>query len=68
MPDLINYEEVLQFFVDTWAPIVDSLHRSTTGSAVEEFLWMVLEVIKELPTNEVRKISVKYTLKVHELV
>ena len=54
--DLITYEDVLQFFINKWAPIVNSLHSSTTGNVVEEFLWMILEVIKELPTNEVRNI------------
>ena len=61
MPDLIDYEEVLQFFVNKWAPIVNSLHGSVTGNAVKEFLWMVVETIKELPTNEVRKVSREYT-------
>ena len=59
---MITFEDVLQFFVNEWATIVNSLHSATTGNTVEEFLWVVLEVIKELPTNEVRKVSRKYTL------
>jgi len=53
--DLITYEDVLEFFVQEWAPIVNSLHCAMT-SAVEDFLWEVLAVVKELPTNEVRNL------------
>ena len=38
-----------------------SLHKVTTGDNVEQSLWVVLQVIKEPPTNEVRRISGKFT-------
>ena len=41
-----------------WAPIVNELHSATSANDVEEVLWEVLEVIRELPTNEVRKLQI----------
>ena len=37
------------------------LYNVTTGNNVEQSIWVVLQVIKELPTNEVRRISGKFT-------
>ena len=50
-------KKFLKFFVNKWEPIVNSLKGALAGNAIEEFLWNVHYVIKELPINEVRWIS-----------
>ena len=54
VPKLVTFEEVLKFFVNKWVPIVNS---ASAGNAIEEFMWNVHDLIKELPKNEVRWIS-----------
>lgn len=48
----ITFQEVLDFFVQTWAPIVEKLHQHK-GDIISEFLESVLLAIKDMPTNEV---------------
>lgn len=44
--------EVLDFFVQLWAPEVDALH-SGRKHVIDEFLNLVVESISDLPTHEV---------------
>ncbi|XP_065916811.1 uncharacterized protein [Dysidea avara] len=60
---VITFEEILDFFVKKWAPIVNELHSATSANDVEEVLWEVLEVIRELPTNEVIQMVLSNTFK-----
>jgi hypothetical protein len=48
----VSFEEVMSFFMEKWAPIVENLH-SSTGGIIVEFLQSVIVAIKELPTNEI---------------
>jgi hypothetical protein len=50
--NVVSFEEVMSFFMEKWAPIVENLH-SSTGGIIVEFLQSVIVAIKELPTNEI---------------
>lgn len=51
-PHEVTFTDVMDFFKTCWAPAVESLH-SKKGGIIGDFLAIVLESVKELPTNEV---------------
>lgn len=49
---MIRYEEIIDFLVSKWAPIVDALHMNR-GGIIVQFLTEILEVLGDLQTHEV---------------
>jgi hypothetical protein len=52
VPNIVSFSEVVDFMINTWAPIVDSLHCRNHGVLID-FVQSVYEAVKDLPTNEV---------------
>jgi hypothetical protein len=51
---VVKYNEVIEFFVEKWAPMVDKIHlKNSKGGIIVEFLQCVLEAVNDLPTHEV---------------
>ena len=51
-PGTISYREFLNFFVQQWAPAVNTIHQAKSGIVVS-FLGKVSKAIKDLPVHEV---------------
>lgn len=50
-PEAISYREFLDFFVQQWAPAVNTIHQAK-GGIVVSFLEEVLKAVKDLPVHE----------------
>lgn len=51
---IITFDEVVEFFLSTWSPMVEDLHsRSKAKGQINEFVRCVYRSIKQLPTHEV---------------
>jgi hypothetical protein len=53
VPNIVSFSEVVDFMINTWAPIVDSLHCRNHGVLID-FVQSVYEAVKDIPTNEVQ--------------
>lgn len=49
---IVEYQDVLQYFVKEWAPVVNELHTSKCGP-IRQFISEVVNITKTLPTNKV---------------
>ena len=55
MPNVVTFSDIIEFYINKWAPVVDALHSRKLGLVID-FVTSVLDAIRDLPTNEVNDI------------